>query len=84
MKKSNRNVVYAVTSTRTYKSEDPSPGKETWEQTDTLYVLASNAEDAIARVRQHWDRDDKYDGFIKRRTLFLIDEVRQGNVLDIW
>lgn len=84
MKKQIRNVVYSVSATRTFKSDNPSPGKETWDSEDTLKVLASDAEDAIRRVRDHYDREDKDDGSFKRRTLFVIDSVVAGETLNIW
>lgn len=84
MEKRTRNVVYSVSTTRTYKSEDPSPGKETWDLVDTLKVLATDAEDAIRRVRDYCDREDKGDRTIKRRTQFVIDSASAGETLDIW
>ena len=83
MSKSKRNIVFKVGSTRTFKSEDPHPGKETWDSVDFTVVLAADAEDAISRVRAYWDRDDKFDGTIKRRTAFVFDSVTQVEAVDI-
>lgn len=83
MKKRERNTVFDVASTRTFKSEDPSPGHETWDSEDTTVVLASDAEDAIGRVREFWNRDDRADGTIKRRTAFVINSVTHRATLGI-
>lgn len=83
MKKRNRNRIFEVSTTRTFKSEDPEPGKETWDSDDSTTVLATDAEDAIARVRDYWNRDDKSDGTIKRRTAFIFNSVAEGKILDI-
>lgn len=76
-----RNIVFSVSTTRTYKSEDPSPGKETWDAVDRTEVLATDAEDAIARVRMYFNHEDK--GTLKKRTRFVVDSVAQGATLDI-
>jgi hypothetical protein len=81
--KPKRNIVFSVTSTRTFKSDDPSPGKETWDSDNTQYVLATDAEDAITRVREFWNRDDKGDGTIKRRTAFVFNGVSEIATIDI-
>lgn len=83
MKKRNRNRIFEVSTTRTFKSDNPSPGKEMWDSDDTTDVLAADAEDAIARVRDHFNREDKGDGAIKRRTAFIFNSVTEGKTLDI-
>lgn len=81
MKTQKRNIVFHVSTTRTFKSEEPSPGKETWDSEDTNVVLAADAEDAIKRVREYLDRDDKRDGTIKRRIAFTINSVAQHDTI---
>lgn len=83
MKKRERTTVFRVSTTRTYKSQDPSLEKETWDLADTTSVLATDAEDAIKRVRDYSNADDKSDGTIKRRTAFIFNSVVEADKLDI-
>lgn len=76
-----RDTVFYVSTTRTFKSEDPSPGHETWDAEDISVVLAADAEDAIGRVREYLNRDDKSDGSMKRRIAFVINSVKDGETL---
>lgn len=83
MKSGKRNIVFYVTSTRTFKSEDPQHGKKTWDSTDTNIVIATDAMDAITRVREFWNRDDKEDGSINRRTAFVFNSIVEHETIDI-
>lgn len=78
-----RETVFNVSTTRTFKSEGSSPGNKTWDLVEKTSVLAVDAADAIARVREYFNRQDKGDGTIMRRTAFIFGSVIEGETLTI-
>lgn len=79
-KAANRNTVYCVNYTAVFKGE---AGKEDWDTTDSVKVLACDAEEAISRIKTHlksaWLKDEE----TKHLRKMFVNHVSEVTMIDV-